>query len=276
MNDAGPGNRSASWLRRHSVALGITAAALVVAFFGSSLYTDRPQFCTTCHEMQPFYDAWAAGPHAETSCIHCHVGPGVERFTHKFVALREVYDHFATHPAFPMLGVEVPDSRCLRCHDEIATQTAEAFSHTAHLDQGVACSTCHGATGHVVTPAALEAQGVYNAGNMPPGAAHIGDIPSGGGKPSVLIGHKKVECVKCHDMANASCQLCHTPPGSHFGAECKACHKPNIAFADTKFSHPRIEGEHDYRSFACANCHPNGFTTWSCTKCHKGGAPRDD
>ena len=63
----------------------------------------RPAFCQTCHEMGPYYDAWAVGQHAETAtCIDCHVDDGLPaRFAHKFVALGEVKAHFLGDTTFP-------------------------------------------------------------------------------------------------------------------------------------------------------------------------------
>ncbi len=79
---------------RRAVTIVILLAVVLAALFvGTALATDRPQFCPSCHEMQPYYDAWANGPHKDVWCIDCHVPEGMPaRFAHKFVALTEVYD----------------------------------------------------------------------------------------------------------------------------------------------------------------------------------------
>lgn len=263
------------------VAIVVAVVVLGVLFVATSLYTDRPQFCQTCHEMGPFYDAWTQGPHAENSCIDCHIEPGLtNRFTHKFVALQEVYAHFFERPLlFPQYGVVVPSGRCTRCHPDLASVDKGAFTHASHAEQNLMCADCHASTGHAVTYDALQAAGILDSAQRVEGQTVIGKLPSGSaavGQGTAMVGHKKVACSQCHQTATIQCGTCHPTPASHFGADCRACHKPTVAFKDTVFDHPRVGEEHTARSFPCADCHPDGFSTSSCVKCHKGGVPSGD
>jgi len=249
----------------------------VIAFIPAAIVTDRPSFCLTCHDMAPFYDAWAQSPHKDVWCVDCHVPPGVPaRFAHKFIALGEVYAELTTKPSYPNYNAEVPNSRCLRCHAGLDTKKVGKFDHKQHQSRGVACQTCHAAVGHKVTFAALSAAGILNESNAPAGMTYVGQQfqGKGDGKASVLAGHKPVPCSNCHDQANVECSFCHTPPAKHFGTTCRGCHKPNVAFEKTVFKHPSA-GEHSYRSRPCAKCHPDGTAKVYCT-CHKGNPPKDD
>ena len=39
-------------------------------------YTSRPQFCNSCHIMEPYYKSWQESSHKDVSCIECHFPPG--------------------------------------------------------------------------------------------------------------------------------------------------------------------------------------------------------
>jgi len=293
---------SASMRARRLIIWGAVAAIAAVVLTASLVYTEQSSFCPTCHEMRPYYSAWQAGGHVRSaSCVDCHVDPGVlAHLAHKPIALKEVWNHFFRDNRFPNYTVEVPNSRCIRCHAKVADKKGSRFSHAEHVDRAQ-CKSCHAQTGHAVSLAALQAEGVLKTNATTP------TIP--GAKPSSLSGHVKVVCQECHDQAQmkcsschqaphenrgecsnchrpgtkfvathpsgTNCRECHTPPSKHFGADCAACHTPSIPFAQTTFSHPRNTGEHSYRSFACVKCHPKGYTTSSCT-CHGGNPPKDD
>jgi hypothetical protein len=324
--------------RRLLVVAGAIALVLAVVGVAGAVYTERPQFCPTCHEMGPYYDAWTAGKHTGVSCVDCHVDPGVVNHAlHKAVALKELWDHFTTDPKFPTWGVELPSARCARCHPKIEPKLPKAFSHTLHAGK-TECKNCHPTTGHLVTLTALR-----DAGILAPTATEP-PIPAGM-TPSSAVGHKKVACQRCHDQAKMKCSLCHQPPheakgecshchkpgekflfvhpvgaecqtchkpptghaappcaachkdagkswafshptdtgcvschkppANHFGPNCSICHSPAVPFAKAVFRHRGNTGEHSYRSFACAKCHPKGYGSASCT-CHGGKPPKGD
>lgn len=253
------------------------ALAIAGAGYGAVVYTEQPAFCRVCHEMQPYHDAWAAGPHTDVSCITCHVAPGlVNRMAHKFVALKEVWDHFTTDPRFPMMTADVPNARCTTCHPEIPAQSNEPFAHKLHVEQPMLCLQCHADTGHRVTYAALDAAGILAADGQPAGATYVGQVILGSESGTTLAGHAEVKCSNCHDMAAAECQTCHRPPPNHFVGQCARCHAANVPFASAVFEHPAVSEEHTYRSFPCAYCHPKSYGVAVCTRCHEGGAPQDD
>jgi nitrate/TMAO reductase-like tetraheme cytochrome c subunit len=290
--------------RRLFLVWGSVGFVLLAALAASMVYTEQSSFCPTCHEMRPYYTAWQTGGHAtKAQCVDCHIDAGVlAHMTHKPGELKELWDHFFVDNRFPNYDVEIPNSRCVACHKRVAAKSGSTFSHAQHANRAK-CQECHATTAHIVTLAALQAEGVLKA------AATTPPVPAGL-KPTTAAGHKEVSCQQCHDQANMKCSVCHqapheprgecstchvpgtdfkfdhgakgtdcsqchTAPANHFGVDCSACHSPGVPFKDTVFDHPRRVGEHDYRSFPCAKCHPGGYTTSSCT-CHGGKAPTGD
>lgn len=294
-------------VRRLTVWAVVVAAALV-ALTGSVVYTDQSSFCPTCHEMEPYYQAWLAGGHASSArCIDCHVDAGIiADLAHKPVALKEVWDHFFGTVRFPMATVDVPNSRCLRCHATITDKPGAAFSHSFHMKY-VTCKDCHTQVGHTVTFASLSAAGVLSTSATIPSGAATGSAITTGATSASAAGHIAVVCQECHDLSkmkcsachqppheylgecsnchrpgaaftfahptSTDCAACHTPPAGHYTTDCVACHSPDVPFASTVFVHPQTH--HDYRSRPCATCHPNGYTTAYCT-CHHGNPPGGD
>jgi nitrate/TMAO reductase-like tetraheme cytochrome c subunit len=221
-----------------------------ILFFPVALATDRATFCTTCHEMVPYYDAWLVGKHATTAtCVDCHVDTGLRaRFAHKFVALGEVRSHFTGDITFPRATPpELPNSRCTRCHTSLPEATKGAFSHKVHAQKG-SCAECHSSTGHDVTVAALKAAGIFNASVKRSSRVRaFATVDAGNAN---VAGHITVECSRCHDMAKTGCARCHKPTSAEkhpWKGECTVCHQPGAKFV---FKHPA--------STDCAKCHKPG------------------
>jgi nitrate/TMAO reductase-like tetraheme cytochrome c subunit len=304
-DDARPATRRATTgpsARRRGRRVMLWSAAVVVALVlltGATVYTDQSSFCPTCHEMEPYYQAWLAGGHAQSArCVDCHVDPGVlADLAHKPVALKEVGDHFFGSVRFPLSSVDVPNSRCIRCHASIPDRPGAAFDHAMHTKFDT-CKDCHPQVGHAVTLASLDAAGILNMSET-----SMAILATGTGA-SVSAGHIHVVCQECHDLSamkcsachqpmhedlgecsnchrpgpaftfvhptSTDCAACHTPPAGHYTTDCVACHTPSVPFAGTVFTHPQTH--HDYLSRPCATCHPNGYSTAYCT-CHHGSPP---
>lgn len=257
---------------------------LLVAFVVTAAATDKPNFCRTCHEMDPYVDAWAVGAHKSTSCVECHVDAGpVARLAHKFVALGEVWSHIKGTPPFPLdTRAPIPDERCVRCHERVVVNVPK-FDHARHA-RSSPCERCHRTAGHAVSAAALKAAGVFNADYRSPETTGV--VVDGGA--ANLAGHKPVTCSRCHDMAETACPQCHEPRHTAAGAKktgtCETCHRPGAAFT---FTHPTAgtcSGCHtapaQHRSGECSECHKDAGTSWKfshtkasdCSPCHKAPA----
>jgi len=269
----------------------LAAVIVVVALFagaatavGAAQATDQPAFCqAACHEMQPFGAAWSAGPHRDISCVDCHVEPGmVARLEHKAVAMEELWVHVSGDPKFPRAKTaEVPNERCLRCHESIKTP---GFDHAKHA-KGRECQSCHAEAGHSVGRAELQAAGILNetvaaeTTTAPIAAANEGSAN--------IPGHVPTTCERCHDMAKTGCPSCHTPkhenPEPRKTAACGTCHKPGPEFAfahpigdlDCGSCHDTPTVKHDFPG-TCSSCHTKKGASWAfdhnagsiCQDCH--------
>ena len=265
---APPSGRTAVLGRRRRLMTWLLAALTIVVvlgggFIGASLYTDQPRFCASCHEMRPYYDAWAKGPHSGQWCVDCHVGQSYPaRFAHKFVALKEVVTHFTGNPTFPKpTPPTIADAQCSSCHKTVAPKLAKAFSHADHASQGP-CQACHADSGHSVTRSALATANLLNPNvvNLPLTTT----MATVGHGAADVAGHVSTGCTRCHDLKKTGCQLCHTPSHAPMGA-CEKCHQAGPKWV---FSHP-TQGD-------CTSCHalpsnhfkPASAPLPACLTCH--------
>jgi cytochrome c-type protein NapC len=284
---------------RRLIIWGAVGVAVLAALVGSLVYTETSGFCPTCHEMSPYYDAWASGGHAgRAECVDCHVDPGViAHLAHKPVALKELWNHFFRTNRFPSFTAELPNARCVRCHETVLDTQGSLllFSHVKHQSRAQ-CKDCHAETGHLVTTATLDAAGILDSSATTP------TIP--GMTPSATAGHAAVLCQSCHDQAKMKCSECHLPkhtargecsgchvpgegfafhhvadtdcakchdaPAGHFGKDCASCHDSTVPFAKTVFTH--VSGS------KCTTCHkaPGSHFGTSCATCHSPSVPFKD
>lgn len=281
--------RIRSWyLDRPLTAIALTlglAVLAVVGLIGAARASDQPTFCVSCHEMQPYYDAWEEGAHAGVSCVECHVDAGLaERVSHKAVALGEVWAHVTSDPTFPMAEpASIPDQRCLACHESIEADIA-GRSHAEHAG-GRACVQCHPTAGHDVTARALIEAGIYDPEAAERRASEV--VAAVGQGQDNLAGHVGTGCSDCHDMRVTPCGACHTPTHESSDAACTACHAPAATWV---FTHPvsglcadchEISSAHRpvEEATTCETCHTARGVDWSfthpadpaCESCHDRG-----
>lgn len=126
----------------------------VFTFFGVRA-TEKPEFCSSCHIMKPYYEAWKTSTHNHVPCIECHYAPGiVNTFEGKFKAISQVAKYI-TATAGTRPWAEIPDESCLRegCHERRLLQGEvefgpTVFDHRPHLLQlrrgkQLRCTSCH-------------------------------------------------------------------------------------------------------------------------------------
>lgn len=285
--------RARTWIAANkvlAVALAIAGAVVVVAgFAGIAKATDQPGFCASaCHEMRPYHAAWQQGPHADVSCVSCHVDSGAAaRLSHKVVALREVWAHVEGDVAFPLADpAPVPNARCVACHEDIESDTP-GFSHSEHAGRGQ-CVDCHSTAGHEVTAAALREAGVLNPTASQQRAVESSAVAIVGAGTANVPEHVAIACTGCHDMQATGCNGCHEPNHENTGpaqktAQCTTCHSAGVEFA---FAHPAEPAEcgschtptetHTFEG-SCSACHSEPGASWSfshsdqaqCSNCHK-------
>lgn len=101
-----------------------------------------------------------------------------------------------------------------------------------------------------------------------------------------IHGRTEAPCASCHEVhgrkdsrpesalsihdGSEACAKCHAEPADHyFGSNCGDCHTTDT-WQGTTFNHPRVRG-HSPASMACSLCHPNGYSSSSCSGqgCHR-------
>ncbi len=133
---------------------------------GAEYYTGTPDFCGSCHVMDPYYESWTADMHGrrlDVRCVDCHYAPGERHtFMAKFKGLSQAVSYFSGRSGGSRPRAHVSDDSCLtsKCHGdggfketkldigtrrteirEVAGQQVEierkptvVYDHSAHLD----------------------------------------------------------------------------------------------------------------------------------------------
>ena len=146
-----PGPKKKSRLRRWLVGTAIVCAVSLIlgsTFIGVAEYkTSQPQFCSSCHIMEPYYATWEADVHGsklEVACVDCHYAPG-ERTTlkAKFRGLSQAASYFsgrygAGRPRAYVSNLSCMTAQChgdLRFMDKPLTLGTVKFVHANHLQR---------------------------------------------------------------------------------------------------------------------------------------------
>ena len=129
---------------------GFLAAVLglFMAFGPPKLFakTSTPEFCGSCHILQPEYEAWFhAGAHKRVACVDCHL-PNDTLANHLFwksidgihdvlrFNMGQVHDYIKLSSR----GGNVVKENCLRCHTETM----------ARVNEDRQCWSCHRRLSH--------------------------------------------------------------------------------------------------------------------------------
>jgi len=138
--------------RKGIIVIGVLLGVVVIGGVGAVglwQYHEKPEFCGTCHIMDPYVASWqesdyGAYAHAieDVTCLECHV-PTVEQQVNELVVyMQGDYE-------IPLPELEYPMEECFECHEhgsyeEVIQLTAdlELNPHGSHLGQ-LDCDICH-------------------------------------------------------------------------------------------------------------------------------------
>jgi len=229
--------------RRIGLVLFASLAVVVVSMLLFVKVTSQPNFCRSCHVMEPYFEAWQTSTHSHVTCTECHIPPGLEGTVHsKFMAMAMVANYFTGVYKRSKPWAEIEDRNCLRsgCHDTRLLQSTVdfrgvKFDHKPHLEEvrrgrQLRCTSCHSSI----------VQGEH-------------------------ITVSESTCFMCHfrpdtlgqQTALAKCTGCHTPP-------------TGVMAADTSFDHTEMLA----RKADCSGCHASevvgdGYVPRErCNSCH--------
>ena len=124
------------WVRRLRMA-GIVALVMAVlggaGMGGAEYYTAQPNFCGSCHVMDPYYESWQSDKHGallDVRCVDCHYAPGEHHtFMAKFRGLSQAASYFSGRSGASRPRAHVADASCLtsKCHGNADHMTKELF-----------------------------------------------------------------------------------------------------------------------------------------------------
>jgi nitrate/TMAO reductase-like tetraheme cytochrome c subunit len=221
-------------MRLGALLMGLVIFILVCAG-AAGWYTSRPEFCNSCHIMEPYYKSWQESSHKDVSCIECHFAPGVGgKLRGKMLGLVQLAK-YVTASAGPRPAAEIPDASCLRsgCHDKRLLSGRVSFR-----------------VGRVTIP----------FDHTP----HLGAIRRG--KKQTIQSEMELRCTSCHSqivqgkhmtVTPNTCFLCHfkDEPFNQGLGRCARCHQiPDQEFdlgGGVKFSHDLAYE----KGVNCTSCH---------------------
>jgi cytochrome c nitrite reductase small subunit len=136
-----------------AVVVALAVLGAYVAFGSPGLYakSESPEFCGSCHVLQPEYEAWFhSGAHQNIKCVDCHL-PNNNLANHLFwKSVEGVKDSLAFHTGrvsetirLSDHGVKVVLGNCQRCHAETI----------ARINEDRRCWDCHRRLSHKRTGA---------------------------------------------------------------------------------------------------------------------------
>jgi cytochrome c nitrite reductase small subunit len=128
--------------------LVLAAAGSFAAFGPPGLYakSESPEFCGSCHVLQPEYEAWFhSGAHSRIKCIDCHL-PNNNLANHLvWKSLEGVKDSVKFHSGMVSADIRLSDhgarvvaDNCRRCHAETV----------ARINEERRCWDCHRRISH--------------------------------------------------------------------------------------------------------------------------------
>jgi len=286
---------------RHLLVLGAVLFAVLVSVGGATTYvalgiTTKPEFCATCHIMEPYVESWRTSSHNHVPCVDCHYEPGLlETFEGKFKALSQLAKYVtATQGTKPW--AEVSDYSCMRsgCHSnrllEGELQFGRVrFDHRHHLvglrrGKRLRCTSCHSqiVQGNHLTvtpttcilchfkksPESKPLDDCFKCHGPPPDEIQLGSFTF---RHSDYLA-RGVACKSCHgDVTRGT--------GDVPRARCGSCHNQQAhlqRYDDVEFIHNMHVTEH---SVDCLECHTeveHGLTKkeehfqGACSDCHTG------
>ena len=118
-----------------AVAVAVAILGAYMAFGSPGLYakSESPEFCGSCHVLQPEYEAWFhSGAHQNIKCVDCHL-PNNNLANHLFwKSVDGVKDSLAFHTGRVSETIRISDhgakvvlGNCQRCHTEIISRIHE-------------------------------------------------------------------------------------------------------------------------------------------------------
>jgi len=222
---------------------------------------------------------------ASTSCIDCHATPA----SHSTAACGQCHASPASRgrsittrlPAAPTAKT-APSARRRHAFGAVRDVSYLGRDWGSRIPAPRRCTTCHRpqqstppCPAHRVTRPA--SAGVFTHSRALGELRHV---------PQAARGTLGVRGTKCHRVGTTWAFYHPNPraaprvtgdPANHYGTSCASCHSTSTPWSKR---HVPTPGDPRWRThvpqFACTSCHPNGYSSATCTKCHDSSEPDKD
>jgi len=139
------------WRPRPIHILGVALSLLFIFSFGTKAllsYTDRPEFCISCHVMEKEYESWFhSAHHMQAKCGDCHVPQQNLAVKLAGKGIDGTWDFYRFHTnqvpdpiRISERGSKTVRENCLRCHSNMM----EKVNHDSRN-----CWECHRSVSHI-------------------------------------------------------------------------------------------------------------------------------
>ena len=246
---------------------------LLLLLYGAAELTSKPNFCATCHFMEPYVEDWKTSSHSDVTCTKCHFPPGFKsKIKGKFTAASMVVNYFTGVYKKSKPLAEIDDASCLRsgCHSEqklnedVIFKQDIRFNHNSHLNnlrrnKELRCTSCHSqiVQGEHMTVTEstcflchfkdIDTDKPMNDCTW----CHSAPVTENDSIPKYdhsFVNARKIDCTNCHggmvvgdgDVLEGRCSSCHAETGKL------------EKISDPEFIHQMHVTDHKVE---CENCH---------------------
>ncbi|OGF53360.1 MAG: hypothetical protein A2Z21_07950, partial [Candidatus Fraserbacteria bacterium RBG_16_55_9] len=263
-------------MRRKTRWILLTVGLIVFAWllWVGARVTDRPEFCASCHFMQPFVTNWENSTHASINCINCHYERGFGGYLAGKARLLAEMLRYWTGAYNVRPHARIADENCLNCHPEKALETATPykqkiqFSHQQHSGnpaRGIelVCNSCHSELVQGSHTAVDERTCITCHFVGLPNGEPLGSCQGCHGPPkdtilvdSIVFNHSDylksgVDCLTCHlhvtrgsgDVPPQMCYACHVERFAQYG-NTELVHRVHVTNQQLKCSDCHTDLEH--------------------------------
>lgn len=128
------------------------------AFMGLYYYTSTPEFCSSCHYVEPYVISWENSPHKSVNCMGCHEPTGsLGKLHSKARGLNYYFSDKTGNYIKPIIDASfISEEKCFGCHiGEIkdypnAKKINKNTRHLQYIENEQKCINCHNDIGHEV------------------------------------------------------------------------------------------------------------------------------
>ena len=251
----------------------VSIALLILLLYGAAELTSKPNFCSSCHFMEPYVDAWETSTHSDVTCTDCHFPPGIKsKIKGKLTAASMVVNYFTGVYKKSKPWAEIDDASCLRsgCHaeqelnEDIIFKQGIHFNHNSHLNdlrrnKELRCTSCHSQIVQGEHMTVTESTCFLCHFKNPPEEEPINDctwchsapVTENDSVPDynhIFIVDNDIDCESCHGKMVVGDGVVHK-------SRCNICHadiRKIEQISDNEFIHKMHVTDHKVE---CENCH---------------------